>query len=600
MNRNIVCILCMALTFCLSQAQSVLQNVYSRDTTSLNGIWQTIVDPYDNGYYDYRLNVMNNGFFKNAKPQSPYDHTEYDFCDAETLTVPGDWNTQEEKFFLYEGSMWYKKDFDYNLKPGNRLYVYFGASNYATDVYLNGEKLGTHIGGFTPFNFDITDKIKEKDNFLVLRVNNVRVPEGVPTVNSDWWNYGGLTRDVMLVETPEISVDDYSIKLGKDAYDKIDVSVSLNKPLKAQKVTISIPELKLKETIETNVDGKAYASFNTKPQLWSPESPKLYDVEIINGEESIKDRIGFRHISTRGKEILLNGNPIFLRGISIHEEAPFRSGRCNSAEDDSTLLAWAKELNCNFLRLAHYPHNEQMVRMAEEQGFLLWSEIPVYWTIHWNNPATLSNASQQLSDNMTRDKNRCAIIVWSLANETPHSPERDKFLSALAEQARKADDERLISMAMEVSWQGNNTSKVEDSMNKYVDIISFNNYLGWYGGKPEDCDSRNYIIPYEKPFFVSEFGGGALAGLHGDANQKWTEEYQDEIYKHTLAMYDRHEGFAGCSPWILVDFRSPRRQNHSTQNLFNRKGIISPEGKKKAAFYTLRNFYKDKMQQAEQ
>ena len=198
-----------------AQSSTVLQNVYGRQVTSLNGYWQIIVDPFDNGYYDYRLKINPNGFFKNAKPRDKSDLVEYSFDSSHQLAVPGDWNTQGDKLFFYEGSIWYKKDFAYNKKSGKRLFLYFGAVNYLTNVYLNGEPLGTHEGGFTPFHFDITDKVKDGDNFVVLRVNNVRKPENVPTVNFDWWNYGGL-RDVLLVETPEIFVDDYLLQLPRE------------------------------------------------------------------------------------------------------------------------------------------------------------------------------------------------------------------------------------------------------------------------------------------------------------------------------------------------------------------------------------------------
>ena len=575
-------------------SQAVLHNVYARQITSLNGNWQIVADPYDAGYYDYRLKESANGYFKNDQPKSKGDHVEYDFVDSDALLVPGDWNTQRKEFFFYEGSIWYKKDFKWNGQGQKRCYLYFGAVNYQAEVYLNGEKLGMHIGGYTPFNFDITDKVKKGDNFIVVRVNNVRKPDGVPTVNSDWWNYGGITRDVMLVETPETFVDDYSIRMPKGDYKNIEIKVRLNLPEAGVKVSVKIPELKINKTLTTNENGEAEVTVKAKPQLWSPEKPKLYEVLISCNDEQLRDEIGFRHIETSGNKILLNGKEIFLSGISVHEEAPFKTGRCTGEQDDKTLISWAKELGCNFLRLAHYPHNEQMVRLAEREGLLLWSEIPVYWTIHWDNPATYENALSQLRDNMKRDHNRCAIIVWSVANETPHSEARDKFLAGLAQEVRANDDERLLSMAMEVSNTKGNVAKVRDYMSSLVDIISFNCYLGWYGGKPADCDTRQWIIPQDKPFFISEFGAGAVAGLHGDAAAKWTEEYQAEVYRHTLAMYDRTPGFSGCSPWILMDFRSPRRQNHQTQNFFNRKGIVSEQGVKKQAFFVLQEFYRQK------
>ncbi|KAA6313245.1 Beta-glucuronidase, partial [termite gut metagenome] len=415
--------------------------------------------------------------------------------------------------------------------------------------------------------------------------------------NSDWWNYGGITRYVMLVETPDVFIDDYLIQLSKGKYDEIEGYIHLNKPKTGVKVTINIPELKIHKTTIIQNEEKISFNLKAKPQLWSPESPKLYEVEIVQSGEVLKDRIGFRQIETQGKNILLNGKKTFLRGISIHEEAPYRQGRVYSREEAKILLGWAKELGCNFVRLAHYPHNEHTVRVAEEMGLMVWSEIPVYWTIHWENPDTYQNASRQLSDMMDRDKNRCAVVVWSVANETPHSDARDQFLIHLAEQAKTTDNTRLISMAMEVTGTRNTISQVKDNMNAYVDIISFNNYLGWYSDTVEDCKTRQWEIPYDKPVFISEFGGGALQGLHGDKNERWTEEYQEYLYKNTLEMYDKIEGFSGTSPWILIDFRSARRQLHGIQDFFNRKGIISERGIKKKAFYTLQDFYKKKTEE---
>jgi Beta-galactosidase/beta-glucuronidase len=308
-------------------------------------------------------------------------------------------------------------------------------------------------------------------------------------------------------------VDDYMLRLKKHEYKTIEGYIQLNRAEAGVTVSVEIPELKLNKSFQTDTAGRAVFSFPAKPRLWSPEMPKLYEVTIRKGEEVIQDKIGFRQIETSGKTVLLNGKPIFLKGISIHEEAPYRQGRIYSKDESMVLLNWAKELGCNFVRLARYPHNEFMVRAAEELGLMVWSEIPVYWTIAWENPDTYANASRQLNDMMERDKNRCAIVIWSVANETPHSAPRDKFLSGLAAQVKAKDDIRLLSMAMEVTGTKNNVSQVRDNMSEYVDIISFNSYLGWYGGKPEDCLTRTWDIPYDKPVFISEFRRRCLAGL---------------------------------------------------------------------------------------
>ena len=433
----------------------------------------------------------------------------------------------------------------------------------------------------------------EGENTVIVKVDNKRHAEDVPTQIFDWWNYGGITRDVMLVKVLPVYLEDYNLQLTSLEGRQLAFSVKLNKAEADHTVTLNIPELKLKKTIKTNADGTASISMKAKPQLWSPENPKRYQVEITLDNSIISDSIGFRMIETRGKQILLNGQPIFLKGISIHEEKPNGGGRANGTEDANTLLSWAKELGCNFVRLAHYPHNEYMVREAERMGIMVWSEIPCYWTIDWKNAKTFENAKQQLSDMIRRDHNRANVIIWSIANETPHSAERDAFLSGLAKHARSLDNTRLISMAMEVTGAANYVNRLNDNMNEYVDVVSFNQYIGWYRDV-NDAPKMTWEIPYNKPVIISEFGGGAKYGYHGAKNQRWTEEFQENLYRENTAMLDKIEGLAGTTPWILKDFRSPRRVLPDIQDYYNRKGLFSDKGEKKLAFYVLKQWYEGK------
>lgn len=589
-------LLCAGSVF--SQKNELVSNIYSRQNISLNGKWNYVIDPLENGYYNYRLQVEENGFFKNKKAENPMDLVEYNLDISPTMNIPGDWNSQDEHLFVYEGTVWFKKDFAIEKKANKRYVLYFGAVNYDAKVYVNGEKVGEHVGGYTPFNFDITDKVNNGNNFVVVKVDNKRNKDNVPTVNMDWWNYGGITRDVMIAELPDVYIEDYLIQLDKENKGYISGWIKLNKTLAKQGIDIEIPELKLKKHLVTDATGIAKFSEKAKPILWNPENPKLYETVLSNSGEKISDQIGFRTITTEGKKILLNGKQIFLRGISIHEEAPFRSGRAWSKEDAVTLLTWAKELGCNYVRLAHYPHNETMVREAEKMGIMVWSEIPVYWTISWENNDTYANAQQQLHDMIYRDKNRCAVMIWSIANETPHSDARDTFLSRLAKYARLQDNTRLISMAMEINRDADSkVINMEDNMNQYVDIISFNEYMGWYWGDYEEWTSPQWNIPYNKPVVISEFGGGALQGLHGDKKTRWTEEFQEAMYSANLEMLERIDGLSGMSPWILVDFRSPRRQYPGIQDFFNRKGLISNSGNKKKAFFIMQQYYQNKKEE---
>ena len=568
-------------------AADVLHNVYGRNVTSLNGWWQIVVDPYDTG--------MGYGIYKNAQPASKSDHAEFNFSDKEYIDVPADWNTQRQDLFFYEGTVWYKRTFEHNLKRDRLLYLYFGGANYQADVWVNGQKAGAHEGGFTPFFFDITGLVQKGENTVVVRVNNRRRPDAVPAMETDWWNFGGLTRDVMLVETPMAHIDDYEIKLEEGSLSRITGKVKLNLPVADVRIDVKIGDLKLNQKLTTNARGEAFFIFDKKaPILWTPETPRLYDVELKCNGEKIEDQIGFRHIEVRGQQLLLNGKPIFLRGVSVHEEAPYRTGRCIAEKDDSTLISWSKFLGANFLRLAHYPHNEKMVRMAERNGIMLWSEIPVYWTLDWTNPNTFACASRQLKEMIDRDHNRCGVIVWSIGNELPKGEARDNFLRRLAQQVKQADQERLLSMAMTIDGAGENTSTITDPLLSMVDIIGVNEYIGWYGGTAADCNSHKWSIPSQKPIIVTEFGAGAVAGRFGDVTEKWTEEYQAEVFRRQLAMWSRQPAFVGVSPWVLMDFHSPRRMNHDTQNFFNRKGIISERGQTKQAFYVLQDFFKQK------
>ncbi len=565
---------------------TLINNIPNRTTLSLNGSWHYIVDPYETG--------LNGRFYRNAKPRDKQELIEYDFDKSDMLNVPGDWNTQRKELFFYEGPVWYEKSFSYHKREHTRLFVDFGAANYFTRVYLNGEALGEHEGGFTPFNFEITGKIKEGDNFLVVEVNNARRRDAVPALNTDWWNYGGLTRDVVLVEEPETYIQDYVIQLAKGSGQEISGWVQLTESTSEHQVTLEIPEARIKKTIVTSVNGYAEFHFLANLELWSPAHPKLYDVVLSSGADKVHDSIGFRTIETRGTQILLNGKPIFLRGISLHAEAPIRGGRAFSQQDAETLLGWAHELGCNFVRLTHYPHAENMTRLADRMGLLVWSEIPVYWDIDWENPATLQNAKSQLHDMIARDHNRASIILWSLSNETPVKPERTIFLRELANTARQLDSTRLITSALNhVDETAPDTRTLSDPLGEYLDVLGLNEYLGWYWGRPEDADRMQWKTAWDKPLIMSEFGGSAPYGRHGGADVRWTEEYQASIYQHHIEMLKKIPSLAGLSPWVLMDFHSPRRLLSGVQDYYNRKGVISNLGQHKQAFYVLQKYYRE-------
>jgi beta-glucuronidase len=588
--------------------QPLIANISSRKTISLDGKWQYIIDPYETGFYDYRYHEKNENdaeaYWNTDVPKNKTDRKEHGYSGKYTLSVPGDWNSQAQKFLYYEGTVWYKKSFDFAAaNPADRVFLYLGAVNYRADVYLNGKKLGMHKGGFTPFNFEIPpDLLKAKGNFLVVKVDNKRLKDEIPTLNTDWWNYGGITRDVALVMVPKNFIQNYSIHLAKQSVEspqsaqsatQIEGWIKLNESSQAgEEVTFEIPELKFQRQIHFTTDS---ATFNFKLdnlQLWSPTNPKLYQVIITSNSDKVRDKIGFRTVEVQGKQILLNGKPLFLRGICVHEEIPQRIGRAYSRSDALQLFKEVKELNANMVRLAHYPHNENMTRVADSLGILVWSEIPVYWTIDFGNADVLEKAKSQLKEMIDRDRNRSSVIIWSVGNETPVNDTRTNFMKELVSTAKKLDNTRLVSAALE-SHTDNNVHIIDDPLGEYVDLVSVNEYLGWYGGLPSDCRTATWQVKYNKPLFFSETGAEALGGFHGDSLTRWSEEYQEWYYREQIEMMKRMpDNFVGFSPWILNDFRSPRRNNPIYQEGWNNKGLVSHDGKKKRAFYVLRNYYR--------
>ena len=572
-------------------------NILNRKLISLNGKWNYIVDIQEIGLYNSKMSLKRYGFFCNSHIKSPIDLIEYDFDKAPEMEIPSDWNTKDNKLLFFEGNIWFKKSFNYTKKEGKRVFLYFGAVNYEAWAYINGRYLGRHEGGFTPFNFEITKKIQDGDNFIVVKIDNKRKAEYVPTIIFDWWNYGGITRDVYIVETDKIFIQNYKFYLDKNdknAYNKIYYNIKLNLN-STKKIGIFINELNIKLPVMTDSNGEVSGTINVNNLiLWSPENPKLYKLELKLGEDILKDEIGFRIIETLKTKILLNGKAIFLYGVNIHEEKSNGGGRANSPEDAKKLLGWAKELGCNYVRLSHYPHNEYMIKEAEKMGIMVWSEIPVYWVIDFENDNSYENSKNQLKDNIERDINRANIIIWSISNETPQNEKRDQFLTKLAIYARSLDNTRLISMAMN-SIRNIKTNEfiAEDNMNKYLDIISLNEYMGWYR-RAKDFSNITFKIPYEKPVIISEFGGGAKYGFHGEKNERWTEEFQEYVYSQNLPMFDKIKELAGLTPWILKDFRSPRRVLSGIQDFYNMKGLVSDKGEKKKAFYVVKNFYENK------
>lgn len=604
-NRIMTVAVLLVFVGCASFAPTA-ETETAQNTIDLSGEWRWSVDPYADGYSGFHGGTTGFGSrrynFINVEDEMKKDPTalfEYDMQNAKTAIIPNSWVGHEPEMRHYHGIVWYQKDFDFAVQEDERVFVEFGAVNYKADVYLNGEQLGVHEGGFTPFAFEITDIVVEGRNSLTVGADSRRDWQSVPPPVTDWETYGGITRPVKITRTPETHISDAWIRLTPN--NMIEIDVELDGSLSAYTaVKLSIPEINLTVNGTSDQQGQWSAKVKAPAELenWTPDAPKLYSVQIETTQDSWNDEIGFRTIEVVGEDILLNGEPIFLRGISVHEEEIGQKPARNMTEENArALLMEVKEgLNGNFVRLAHYPHSEVMTRLADEIGLIVWSEIPVYWRIDWDNDDTLNLSKAMIEENILRDRNRASIMFWSVANETPISDVRNRFLAALIGQVRSLDSTRLVTAALLTSKQkedGVLIGRINDTIIDELDVLAVNTYEGWYGSVPvpEVSDIR-WDLPFNKPLIISEFGAGAYIGLSGeDVPRKFSLEYQDELYRETLEMSEHITSLRGISPWILKDFRSPRRQHSIYQNGWNRKGLITETGERKPAFDTLSEHY---------
>lgn len=594
MNRSFLGIAAaLALSFLGSTLNAQIINAYGRKSRSLNGEWHAVVDPFGSG--------KRSGIWKNRKPAGNNEFREYSFDEGLILNVPGDFNSQLPELKYYEGTVWYGRYFDAgDIEPGEKVLLYFAGVANEADVYLNAEHIGHHEGGFTPFQIDVTDKVKDSDNFIAVAVDNRRTPDKIPAMNFDWWNYGGITRDVMLIQVPDCHIEDYFVRLDKEKKDQINIDVELSEAAANKMVSVEIPELGVFERLTTGNDGRASKSVKARNLVrWDVDNPKLYEVRFATDRDTISEQIGFRNLRADGSSIVLNDRPVFLCGVNIHEEVPQRKGRAFTEADAAMLLSEAKSMGANFVRLAHYPQNEHMVRMAEKMGILLWEEIPVWQSINFANDSTLSLASQMMSDMINRDKNRAAIAIWSIANETWPSEERNNFLTKLKETASSIDDTRLIGAAfnnMSFNKEDSTFYIKNDPIPDILDVVGINEYVGWYVDWQAKPENTHWKVAVDKPLIISEFGAEALYGQHGneDAKWSWSEDFQAKLYRDNLTMFQNIPNLAGTSPWVLFDFRSPTRMSPQQGLEFNRKGLVSDRGQRKAAWHIMRDYYRGK------
>ena len=619
----------------------------SRQIISLNGEWSYIVDPMNNGLPE---SSFFGGFPKNKTQKTGMELIEYNFETAAKIQIPGAWNAIDEKLFFYRGPVWLYKKFNYQLKKEAITHLYIEGSNFTTKIFINGSIVGEFEGGYVPFNFDISKYLKDGENILLVQTDNTLNKSSVPTQKTDWWPWGGIVGDVYILETPKKFIQNAYLQLNPEKFSEALFNVEMNQELSGQRIVLEIPELQFKDEFITNATGFIRESIKITPQLWSPDDPKLYKVIISTDQEIISDEIGFRSIKVKGQNIYLNNSEIQFKGISMHSEPIGIPGPAFSKEHFQDLLLTAKDLNINFIRAAHYPYTRHLAKVADRLGLMLWEEVPVYWNIDWDNSETLNIATNQITRLVQRDQNRASVVVWSVANETPLSSSRMKFLNTLLSEIEVIDSTRLTTAALlsgseeqfkalvlvlalkgfnsqwvnpqekaifqyildqaniPIDSELNFSISIDDPLGESVDLISYNEYFGWYyvtffadQMMISEATLRKLmfeIMPsikissvFNKPIHISEFGAGAKYGNH--SNKIWSENYQASLYRHQLEMLSNNPQIKGISPWVFKDFRAMLRPLPGIQDFYNRKGLIDENGNKKEAFDVLADFYEN-------
>jgi beta-glucuronidase len=554
-----------------------------RETTSLAGAWRFTLDLFDEG-------LRQKWFADEPKPAREWERPrDYDAGAGGSIDVPSCWTMAKPEWRYFEGSAWYTRIIPGDTPPGRpRTLLRIGAAAYQARVFLDGRCLGSHLGASTPFFVELTPHLcAGAMHRLQIHVDNRRSAERVPMHHVDWFNHGGLYREVELLHLPAVFIRDVGLQLLPNGrFNTLLVDLELSDPVDGE-ARVEIAELGLHARVPVR-SGRARGTLEARPALWSPASPKLYDVTFRCGDDVVHERIGFREIRAEGTRLLLNGEALYLKGICVHED-DIERGKVSTFADVHRRFADARALGANFLRLSHYPHHEHVARIADELGFLLWEEIPVYWAIAFDLPRTFDDAHNQLLELIRRDRNRASVILWGVGNENADTDARYDFMRRLAVAARQADPTRLVGAACLINREH---FRIEDRLAMHLDVIGVNEYFGWYEPDFEGLRSLLANSVPDKPVVISETGADALAGHRGGARELFTEDCQAEIYRRQIELIWGVPYIVGFVPWLLYDFASERRQTEFNRG-FNRKGLIAEDkSTRKLAFDVLAAYYR--------
>ncbi len=558
----------------------------------------------------------------------------YNDASWESVHIPHTWNTDaytDKKY--YKGTGWYRKRFSIPQEwNGKQIFLKLEAASKASEVYVNGQRVGDHRGGYTAFTFDITEHCSfTTANVLAIQVDNAR--EDIPPISADFTFFGGIYRDVWLIavpqqhfnltnhgsnglfiSTPQVSEQEarFQIKgeIKNDAAEKATVEVEH---------TIYTPDGVKIETLRKAVTlkpGELYTFTHVpspvkQPRLWSPETPELYRVETIlrnkrNSQtlDQINQYTGFRWFRFDGREgFLLNGKPYKLRGICRHQDQK-PVGVAMSDEMHRRDMLLMKEMGANFIRISHYPQDDALLEQCDKLGMLAWEEIPVIDIV----PETEGYgdaAELNLREMIRQHYNHPSVITWGYMNEillvtqrrykTPEElkPVLERTL-ALAQRLEKALKEEDPYRSSTMAFHGSNYYN-EVGLGDITDVVGWNLYSGWYGGELNGFEhffGEQYKKYPDHPMIISEYGAGSDKRIHSlkPRSFDFSIEYQQKYLEHYVKAIEETPYLCGGTHWNFIDFSSALRDESMPR--INNKGLVYSDRTPKDVFYYYKSVFR--------
>jgi len=576
-----------------------LEYSFQRETIDLSGFWHFRIDPENKG-------------------ESEKWYEEPQVSEWDELYTPASWNEQDSRYTWYIGTAWYTRAFWLPEDWRSKLtLIFFDGVNYKAKVWVNGIYLGEHEGGFTQFAFRAEKALRfGESNRIVVMVDNTLTGKTVPPgagMNAtyfDFFHYGGIHREAYLLSVPKVHFKDVTIRTeikGKDGILDIDLEIvneleeecSCNVTMQVIDEDEAITEERTSVTIGPGAEKTIAQQITVEnAEFWGPESPRLYTLRTSlahdDSKGDVKDtRFGIRTVKVEDGKILLNGRPVFLKGFGRHEDFPVLGKALHGAvlRKDYGLMMY---IGANSFRTSHYPYSRTHLDLADEKGFLVILETPAVGlrenVERLDDPEIVEKVCRMTREMIQRDKNRPSVIMYSLFNEPGSGREEFRnILTAAKGEAGKADPTRPVTFA--------SCRHLDDVALDLVDVLCHNFYYGWYSNcgdleaaaqtLSETLDELHRRFP-DKPIIITEFGAGAIAGVHRHPPEMWSEEYQAELIKTYWEVLLSKDYVSGGHIWNFADFRvgqSPRRTT------INRKGIFTRTRDPKLAVRVVKNLF---------